>query len=178
MTVRLTALSRALTVVSLLTAVGAHGGALETVPDIRPAPPLPASSVNAPDHRQPDFAGNVLLINFWAGWCPPCLREMPALQRLAERFEGRPFQVLAVNVGEDARRVRETLRRLDYRGIVLLDKNSMAFDAWDVEVLPTSFVVDGRGRIRLRVVGELDWDAKDFDRVIHEMIGSLGATPD
>ena len=108
----------------------------------------------------------------------PCLREMPALQRLAERFEGRPFQVLAVNVGEDARRVRETVRRLDYRGIVLLDKNSIAFGTWDVEVLPTSFVVDGRGRIRLRIVGELDWDAKDFDQVIQEMIESLGATPD
>jgi len=174
----LTVLSRTVIAISLLTAGGAHGGALETLPGMPLAPALPASSVNAHDPTQTDFAGHVLLINFWAGWCPPCLREMPALQRLAERFEGRPFQVLAVNVGEDARRVRETLRRLDYRGMVLLDKDSTAFDAWDVEVLPTSFVVDGRGRMRLRVVGELDWDDKDIDRMINEMVGSPGAPPD
>jgi thiol-disulfide isomerase/thioredoxin len=171
-------LKRALTALPLIAAFGAHPAGLEAVPDTPPAPALPTATIDGDGVTRPDFEGDVLLINFWAGWCPPCLHEMPALQRLAERFQGKPFRVLAVNVGEDARRVRETLRRLDYRGMVLLDSDSTAFDAWDVQVLPTSFVVDAHGRICLRVVGELDWEDRDIDRMLNEIIGSQSALPD
>ncbi|MEE4237945.1 MAG: TlpA disulfide reductase family protein [Anderseniella sp.] len=172
MTPQSNAITGAMATLSLLASLATYAGALEPVSAMPLAPALHARDLDARERSLSDFAGEVLLINFWAGWCAPCLHEMPALQRLAERFEGRPFQVLAVNVGEDARRVRETLRRLDYRGMALLDRESAAFDAWGIDVLPTSFVVDRQRRIRLRGVGELDWDDKEVDRAIEEIIES------
>ena len=142
---------------------------LAAVPDTPPAPTLDLADATGMRHSLSGQHGRVVLVNFWASWCPPCLQEMPSLQRLADAMADKPLTIFAVNVGESPGRAKEALRRLGYKGPVLLDADQQAFGTWGVTVLPTSFVIDREGRVRFRVVGALEWDAAE----VQETIGAL-----
>lgn len=102
------------------------------------------------------WAGQPLLVNFWATWCAPCVEEMPALARLRARLAPRGFEVLAVNQGEMPARVTAFAERTGLDLAILLDREKSVARDWKVRALPTTFVVDGKGRIRLYAEGELD----------------------
>lgn len=143
---------------------------LEPVPEAPSAPALRLPDMAGTTHDLAGHAGSVVLVNFWASWCPPCLAEMPSLERLRARLAGRGFEVLAVNVGENPRRARAMLDRLGYTGTLLLDRDQAAFAAWGVAVLPTSFVIGRCGRVRLRAVGEVEWDAEGIVELIEALL--------
>jgi thiol-disulfide isomerase/thioredoxin len=113
-------------------------------------------------HRLIDYRGKVVLVNFWATWCEPCRDEMPAIEKLKERFSGRPFVVLAVNVDEPEARVRKFLGSMPLTFTVLLDHGRKIARAWNVRVLPASYVVAPDGRVRFSAEGELDWSAPEL----------------
>jgi thiol-disulfide isomerase/thioredoxin len=117
-----------------------------------------------------DYRGKVVLINFWASWCPPCIKEMPALMRLSRSMANREFALLAVNVAEG----RGTVQRfssLETAGIILLrDATGDVAKQWGVEVYPTSVLVDGDGRRHATIVGETDWDAQAIRERIEVLI--------
>ncbi|NBR26999.1 MAG: TlpA family protein disulfide reductase [Betaproteobacteria bacterium] len=109
-------------------------------------------------YRLADFRGQVVLVNFWATWCEPCRDEMPSMQRLKRRFDGRPFAVVAVNVGESEARIGEFLQKLPLDFVILRDHSSAAMKAWGARGLPASFIVGRDGRVRYSHIGELNWD--------------------
>lgn len=105
-----------------------------------------------------DFLGSVVIVNFWATWCPPCLREFPSLERLKSAMKGRPLEILAVNSQEQKAKVRR-FRRLPQNGIrVLLDSKGVETKRWGIGMYPTSFVLDREGRVVLRILGDIEWD--------------------
>jgi len=115
--------------------------------------------------------GKVVLVNFWATWCPPCVHEMPSLQRLKDRLAGRPFEILAVNMGESERDIRaflDTKVKVDFP--ILLDRDGAVLKAWKVFVFPTSYVLDTEGRIRLGVFGEIEWDGPEVVQQVLELL--------
>ncbi len=113
-----------------------------------------------------ELRGKVVLVNFWASWCTPCLEEMPSIQRLAERMSGRPFAVIGVNVAESGLRVGAMVERMGIRFPVLLDPDSAVFDEWGATVLPTTYVLDGEGRVRYVGRGPLEWDADEINDLL------------
>jgi peroxiredoxin len=119
----------------------------------------PALALRSPAGESVDltqFRGKVVLVNFWATWCAPCVEEMPALARLRARLAPRGFEVLAVNQGEMPARVTAFVERTGLDLAVLLDREKSVAKEWKVRALPTTFVVDAKGRIRLYAEGELD----------------------
>jgi len=112
-------------------------------------------------HRLADYRGKVVLVNFWATWCEPCRDEMPSIERLKERFAGRPFTVLAINVDEPESRVRRFLSSMPVSFVVLLDHERRLTRAWNVRLLPASYVIASDGMVRFTALGELDWSAPD-----------------
>jgi thiol-disulfide isomerase/thioredoxin len=104
-----------------------------------------------------DYRGKVVLVNFWATWCEPCREEMPSMQELRRRLEGRPFEILAVNLAESESKISDFLRRFPLDFPIVLDRNSNARREWKVRVLPTSFIVAPDGGVRYSVVGEMNW---------------------
>jgi thiol-disulfide isomerase/thioredoxin len=121
-------------------------------------------------HTLPDYKGKVVLINFWASWCPPCIYEMPELQRLKKHFADQPFEAITINVGEKKYKVRKFSKLINLELPVLLDTSSETFDDWGVKTLPTSFLIDSTGQIRYQVRGNPGWETDEIRSIIEQMM--------
>ena len=113
-----------------------------------------------------DWRGKTGVVNFWATWCEPCREEMPSLDRLRKRLANKPFEVVAVNVGEAPERVARFTRDVPVSFPILYDSDGSTAKRWKVRGYPTSYVLGPDGRIRYYFVGELDWAHDDIVRVI------------
>lgn len=128
-------------------------------------------------HSLDQYRGRIVLVNFWASWCPPCIQEMPSLARIKERFSGQPFEVLAVNVGEPRFKVRKFVKLINFRLPVLLDTQKQVFDDWQVGILPSSFLIDAQGNVRYHVQGDPGWNSDGVTGLIEELLSEQEKTP-
>ena len=126
--------------------------------------------IKGQQHKLEDYRGQVVLVNFWASWCPPCIKEMPMLERLQQALDEQPFEILAVNVGEQKYRVWKFVELVNFGLPVLLDTRKATFNSWGASVLPTSFLLDRKGNIRYRVVGDIEWDSKEVIDLVEALI--------
>jgi peroxiredoxin len=102
-----------------------------------------------------DYAGQVVLINLWATWCPPCKAEMPTLNTFYETHKEQGFVVLAVNNQEDATTVNSYIQEKGFSFPVLLDTQATMLELYQVQGLPTTFVIGRNGQIQHVQVGEI-----------------------
>jgi thiol-disulfide isomerase/thioredoxin len=121
-------------------------------------------------HRLADYRGKTVLVNFWATWCAPCRAEMPSMERLRREMDGRPFVILAVNVGEGPRLAREFAQQLSLEFPILLDRESRVARAWRARLLPASYIVGPDGTIRYSVLGEVDWASAEVRRYLNTLM--------
>ncbi len=124
-----------------------------------------------------DYRGKVVLVNFWASWCTPCVYEMPGLVRLQQRLTDRPFQILALNVGEKKYKVAKFVDLVHFDLPVLLDTSKEVFRAWDLETLPTTVLIDAEGRVRYRVRGDPGWTDADTLAVVEQLLSEAAHKP-
>ena len=103
-----------------------------------------------------DLRGRVVVLNFWASWCGPCLAELPSLQTLHQSSDDQAV-VLAINVKEWERTVRAFVARTQLRLPGVLDSQGALTRQWGVRIYPTTVLIDPQGRARWRVVGEVNW---------------------
>jgi peroxiredoxin len=124
----------------------------------------------APDFAVTDLAGravrlsalrgNVVVLNLWTTWCPPCREEMPSMERLYARLRGKRFELLAVSQDEDGRAVVEPfVRELRLSFPVLVDPERQVGERFGVWGYPETFVIDRNGYVVERVIGPRDWAA-------------------
>lgn len=129
----------------------------------RVTPPTPAPDFTVPGLtggplRLADFRGRVVLLNFWATWCEPCLEEMPAMERLAQAYRGRGLVVVALSVDrEGAAVVRPFLKRHSLTLAVGLDPDQSVARSQRVWALPSTFVLDRTLTRRYQAQGARDW---------------------
>ena len=116
--------------------------------------------IDGKKRRLSDLRGKVVLVNFWATWCPPCRREMPSIERVSRILKGPDFEVLAVNVGENLDTVFSFTGTLDPVPTfpIVFDRDSSVLKAWPVRGLPATFILDKQGRIVYRAVGGREFD--------------------
>jgi len=118
-----------------------------------------------------DFKGQVVLINFWATWCPPCREEMPSIWNLFNEFRGKPFRVLAVNMSETRVEVNTFLPEAMKRDfVVLMDRDGGSIQGWNIPAFPTTFIVDKHGRLRYRLVGPAEWDGYENKQLVAKLL--------
>jgi thiol-disulfide isomerase/thioredoxin len=118
-----------------------------------------------------DYRGKVVLVNFWATWCAPCLAEMPELVRLQKEHRARGLQVIGVaHPTDEALQVRKVIKRLKVSYPVFFG-DEKTLDLFDVaDVLPVTVVVDRSGKVRGRIVGILT--PEEFDEQVKPLLQS------
>ena len=140
-----------------------------------PTPALELQDLHGRTHRLADYRGKVVLVNFWATWCAPCRDEMPSMERLRKSFEGRPFEVLAVNLAEPRSRIEGFLETMPLGFPVLLDRDSTVARAWRARLLPASYLIGPDGRIRYFHYGEIDWAGEPVRKKVEALL--QGSSP-
>ncbi len=102
--------------------------------------------------------GKVVILNFWATWCPPCREEMPSMEQLYRDFKEKGLILLAINVEENGEQaVSKFLQRTPYSFPILLDKDGIAQNAYGVFRFPESFIIDRDGVVVEKIIGGRDW---------------------
>jgi len=121
-------------------------------------------------HTLAEYRGQVVLLNFWAGWCPPCVHEMPSMVRLKKHFAGQPFHILAVNLGQSRVEVEKFLKTTPVNFPVFLDPKKEEPKRWRVYAFPTSYLIDAKGKIRYGVAGGLEWDSTQAIASVQKLV--------
>jgi len=116
-----------------------------------------------------DFTGKVTVINFWATWCPPCVEEIPSLNRLNEKMQGKPFDLISVNYAEDKQTILNFLKKVDVDYPVLLDNDGQFAKKWNVVTYPSTFIIDTHGNIVYGVNAAIAWDDPEFIKKIQTL---------
>lgn len=135
-----------------------------------PLPPFTLPDLDGEPWSLAAAWGQVVVVNFWASWCPPCVAEMPALERLQQAFAGQPLQVVAVNVGEEPFDVALFLRQVPVQLRILLDVEAGTQQSWQVRGLPTTVIVDPAGRVRHHVAGQREWDDPEIVAALRALL--------
>jgi thiol-disulfide isomerase/thioredoxin len=162
---------RRLVVLAALALAGTAGAAELKPWTGGPTPPLVLQDLRGRTHSlAEDYRDKVVLVNFWATWCGPCLAEMPSIDELRQSLADRPFAVLAVNLGEPPGRIERFLEKVPLGFPTLLDRNTAAATAWRARVLPASYLVGRDGRIRYFHYGELDWASEPVRKRVAELL--------
>ncbi len=119
--------------------------------------------------------GKVVLINFWATWCPPCIREMPSMQRLYDKFQPQGLEVVAISVDQgNPDSVRKFAEDLELNFPIVLDPEQVAKQAYEVRALPTSYLIDRKGRVVAVGMGPREWDGEAAFGLLEHLLNEKG----
>ncbi|TXH01590.1 MAG: TlpA family protein disulfide reductase [Rhodocyclaceae bacterium] len=146
----------------------AQGRGMTAVAGTPPAPPLRLPDADGKPVDLAAYRGKVVLVNFWATWCPPCRQELPSLSRLKKKLSGEAFEILSVNIGEDVDTVFDFAGNPAYP--MLFDHDSKAMASWPVKGVPTTLLVDRQGRLAYRAVGGREFDDADVVGLIRQLL--------
>lgn len=112
------------------------------------APDFTLAALGGMNLRLAEQRGDIIVLNFWASWCGPCLQEMPALDALATKYAPLGVQVWGVNVESDNRSAQAYLQRVKVNFPILFDEQNEVSKAYQVKAMPTTVIIDKDGQIR------------------------------
>lgn len=116
------------------------------------------------------YRGKVVMINFWATWCIPCRVEMPSMENLYEKYRGKGFEILAVSGGESKSVVQPFVENLKLSFPILLDEEFEVHGEYEINAIPSTFLVDKSGMITHRFFGAVDWNNDQSSELIGKLI--------
>ena len=120
-----------------------------------PAPELSLQNINGQSESLTDYQDQVVLVNNWATWCPPCKAEIPTLEAYYKMHKVNGFVIVGVEAGESQKDVLKFVQEHDMTYPVWFDLKNAATNAFHNENLPSSYVIDRKGIVRLAWVGEI-----------------------
>ncbi|HEY5734708.1 MAG TPA: TlpA disulfide reductase family protein, partial [Gammaproteobacteria bacterium] len=137
--------------------------------DLTPGP-FSLKGMDGRSYTLEDFHGRVILLNFWATWCPPCVHEMPSMQALQDQFPDNDFHVVAINMAEEPAVIEEFLQKMDVDFTILLDSDGQVLRDWKVFAFPTSYILGRDGEIVYAGFGAIEWTEEAVVRQISNAI--------
>jgi len=117
-----------------------------------------------------DFKGKLVVLNFWATWCPPCRLEMPSMERLYQEFKGEGLEVVAINFMEREKPITSFLKENGFTFPVLLDKKGEIARNYGVHGLPVTFLIARNGNLLARSMGYKDWYKPETRQLISTLL--------
>ena len=162
---------------ALLPAAGLRAQSLEDNPllldspsELVPALDFTGKTLGGKTIRLSELRGKVVLLNFWATWCVPCLLEMPAMDRLSRKLAGKPFKLLAVNQAEEREQVEKFAREHRFSFDLVLDPIGEVGSSYGANRLPMTYIIDKRGFVVRRAIGPREWDSPLYQARIRRLL--------
>lgn len=135
------------------------------------APDFTLKDINGNSVSLSSFKGNVILLNFWAKWCPPCRAEIPSLNKLNDILKKKGLVILAVSTDRSVVDVKDFLKKTPVNFTVLVDYNlNVSRSLYKVFMMPTTFLIDKRGVIVEKYFGEQDWTEPEIIKEIEALL--------
>jgi len=156
---------------SLAVAFLVLGTPIYGAPPATAAPDIALTTETGATIRLFDLKGQVVLLDFWASWCVPCATAFPAIDRLQSELRDRGFTVLAINVDEDRRNAERFLSSRPHGVTVLFDAKGRAAEAFRLQGMPSSVLVDRAGRIRVTHTGYTEKTIAQYRAEILALLG-------
>ena len=142
-----------------------------------PAPDFVLSDLQGRQHRLSQFRGKIVFLNVWATWCPPCRMEMPSMEHLHRRLQGKEFVMLAVSEDEGGvAGVRNFINKLGVTFTVLMDPEGIVPSRYGVTGYPETFVIDREGHVIQHTIGPEDWNSESSYRYFSALLEDLPDT--
>jgi len=137
-----------------------------------PAPDFTLKSNQGENIRLADLHGEVVMINFWATWCGPCVQEMPLLDELHQKYESAGFTLLGVNVedADDTEKVNEMIEKLQVSFPILYDVEDIASKLYSVDAMPSTVFVGREGNFRYVHRGYKPGDEEGYTKIVQTLI--------
>jgi len=119
------------------------------------------------------FKGKVVFLNFWATWCGPCRAEMPSMNALYSKYREKGLEIIAVNIMEKEADVIAFMENNKLSFPAYLDTDGAVSNSYGIQSIPSSFLIDREGKIVVRLVGSIDWDAHEIHAAIDQLLNSV-----
>lgn len=116
----------------------------------------------------PNFGGKILVLNFWATWCPPCVQETPSLSRFAAEYANKGVVVLGVSVDKDVKAYEAFLQR--FRPAFLTARDSQLHADYGTFMYPETYIIDSQGKVLKKIAEPADWMAPDVTQYINSLL--------
>lgn len=137
----------------------------------RPAPYFEFPGLDGKIVSLSDYRGKVVLVNIWATWCPPCIDEMPSMEKLYNELQGENFDILAVSIDtQGLKAVAPFMKAYKLSFTALIDTEGTIKNLYKATGVPESFIIDKEGILIKNIKGPLDWDAPEIFRFFRGLI--------
>jgi cytochrome c biogenesis protein CcmG/thiol:disulfide interchange protein DsbE len=136
----------------------------------KPALDFPLTLASKSEHLS-DLKGKVVVLNFWATWCPPCVAETPSLNRLEKYIDSRGGMVLGVSVDEDGAAYEKFLKDQSVVFPTYRDATKKSAADYGTSIYPETYVIDRHGKIARKFIGEQQWDSAEMLRYFDAILG-------
>ena len=133
-------------------------------------PDFKVASLSGTSQARTSTKGTIVLLNFWATWCPPCREEIPAIEALSKAMKGQKFQVFAVDVGEDQATVKSFVSEQKITYPVYLDPKNILSRVYASQGIPTTYLLDKDGRFIAGMVGGYNYSNPEFISFLEELV--------
>ncbi len=153
-------------------ALAALGHGLSRLPEPVAAPDFTLEDMDGKSYTLSSLRGKVVMVNFWATWCPPCREEIPSMETLYQALHKKGFIVLAINQWEAPDHVFSYMGQLEvYPSFpILFDRDSHVSEAFEVKGLPTTLIIDKQGRVVYRAIGGRNFNHPEVRKLIQQLI--------
>jgi len=138
------------------------------VNQIQQATSFSLSGVDSVQYNLEDYRGKIVLLHFWADWCPRCRQEFARLQKVNDELKDRGLQILAINVGQTKEHILELKQEYRLSFPLLLDQKKEIAEKYGVKGLPTSLFIDKKGMIQAKEIGWLS--AEQVQSIFEKML--------
>jgi peroxiredoxin len=136
----------------------------------KPAPDFTLKDISGRPVQLSSLKGKVVLVNFWATWCPPCREEIPSMVKMNQALQGKPFQLLAISIDEGGpEAVAKFFQKTGMVLPALFDTDGAVSKRYGTTGVPETFVIDTKGVIMKKVVGAMDWSSPDVLAALEEL---------
>lgn len=149
------------------------------VPNVSDPVEIRLKDIDNRDVSISDFRGKIVFLNFWTTWCPTCRIEMPSMEKLHQKFKNNDFAMVTINLQESADRVKNFFKEYKLSFTALLDTAGEVGTMFGLYQIPTTYILDKKGRIIGKAVGPREWDSKKsislFEHLIDRYTTSSGS---